>query len=117
MTSVILGAWRAPPAAREGKILIDVANRTLTRGADVVRLCPGEFIFAVVLLSAAGRTLSRKELMEAMYGDREDGGPLSKALDVYLCRVRRSLLCIGVRFETVWGRGICALIDVPEAAE
>lgn len=57
------------------------------------------------------RTLLRRDfadkrsLYHALYGDRIDGGPDPKIIDVFVCKIRKKLAPLGFVIETVWGRG------------
>ena len=50
---------------------------------------------------------SREALIDAMYGDRPDGGPeyAKKIIDISICKLRRKLVPFGVTIKTVWNWG------------
>lgn len=105
MTKVILGSWKCTPV-HPGAIVINVAGRTISRDDRVVVLPRRPFRFAMILLATSGRLLSKADLFESAFGEREDGGPFEKGVDTTLCtHVRPALRALGVEVETVWGQG------------
>lgn len=53
----------------------------------------------ILLYNERGKRVSREKLYDALYADREDGGPDTKILDVYLCRVRSTIRRYGMPFK------------------
>jgi DNA-binding response OmpR family regulator len=52
------------------------------------------------------RVATKEELLTWMYQFRsEDEEPNLKIIDVYICKARKKLDLIGVRVDTVWGKG------------
>lgn len=93
------------------RLVIGLHDQRLARYGETLRLPRKEFNMAVVLLSASGRLVSHDELFDALYGDREDGGPDEKIIAIMLCRLRKKLVQVGVRIETHHGQGFRACIN------
>lgn len=51
------------------------------------------------------RVLSKEAALEWMYQINPDSEPELKIIDVYICKARKKLDLIGVRIDTVWGKG------------
>src|ERR1700761_317377 len=88
----------APQAADSGHVVfkfgdwsLDVTAQTLT-GLDgqPVSLTSGEFRLLEVLVTRAGRVLSRDQLMDACYGN--DSPAFDRSIDVCVARLRKKLL-------------------------
>jgi DNA-binding response OmpR family regulator len=80
--SVRIGLWDEPDAALAdravawpGSIFIDHARRRVARGGVVVRFGPIQFRLVAALLARRGAIISLAEMVDAIYGGREDGGP------------------------------------------
>lgn len=71
-------------------------------GISLTKLERGVFC---VLYHAAGRTVPRSRIMDALYSARIDP-PSDKIIDVTICNLRKALANFdGFRIETVWGVG------------
>jgi len=70
-------------------LVIDLERGTVEREGRRVDLSPREFAMLRVLLEAEGRTLSRKELLRAVWGYEFDPG--TNLVDVLVARVRRRI--------------------------
>lgn len=51
------------------------------------------------------RVLTKEAALEWMYQINPDREPEIKIIDVYLCKARKKLDPIGIRIDTVWGKG------------
>lgn len=51
------------------------------------------------------RVLTKEAALEWMYQISPDSEPEIKIIDVYICKARKKLEQIGVRIDTVWGKG------------
>ncbi|HYG89671.1 MAG TPA: response regulator [Azospirillum sp.] len=80
---------RAEPQIRHGRIVIDPAGRTVTLDGTLVELSPREFATLLVLMGSVGRTLSRMQIEDALYGWGEEVE--SNAVEVYVHHLRRKL--------------------------
>lgn len=55
-----------------------------------------------------GEVVSRSQLMDALYGDRDpEDEPFERTVDVLVCRLRRKLKPNGFAIDNVIGRGWC----------
>jgi len=84
--------------------------------SHAIRLPAGQFRVGACIIAARGRTVAKAEIMEALFGDDEDGGPMDKMIDVRLCQVRKTLPALGIQIETVWGQGY-RVINVAVSAQ
>ncbi len=82
-------AGRSEPAIEIGGIAIDPATRSVTRGGEPVDLTARELAVLLALARRPGATLSREQLVEALYGWEESIE--SNAIDVYISHLRRKL--------------------------
>jgi two-component system, OmpR family, response regulator RegX3 len=74
---------------RVGDVLVDLAGHTVwVRGSAVV-LPLREFQLLAALVAAAGRVLTRDEIMQRVWGATPDSG--TKSLDVHIQRLRRRI--------------------------
>lgn len=93
-------------AALEHRVSL-LAGREGVPGAALARLGldPQQRALCMLLIN---RGSFRKSLaVEALYGDRPDGGPdqPEKMIDVRVCRMRPKLAAHGVEILTLWGEG------------
>ncbi len=87
-----------------GPLRVDVAHRTVEYDGLRIEVSPREFELLHALLEADGRTLSRAELLERIWGIGFD--PETNVVDVLVARVRRKLGPRGRGLvETVVGEG------------
>ncbi|MCX4759915.1 response regulator transcription factor [Streptomyces sp. NBC_01275] len=95
----------APPAAaRAGDLTLDAARHRLTAQDAEVDLTPTEFRLLAALMAAAGRLVSRRELVRAAW---PEGAQVSdNTLDQYLTRLRRKLREAGSEQTIGTARGI-----------
>jgi two-component system response regulator QseB len=70
-------------------LTIDHATGVASLGDTVLNLTRTEFSILAALVDSPGHVLSRKEIVEAVWGGRAT--PESRALDVHMGRVRRKL--------------------------
>lgn len=58
------------------------------------------------------RVLTKEAALEWMYQfASEDDEPEIKIIDVYICKARKKLDAIGVRIDTIWGKGYALAVD------
>jgi DNA-binding response OmpR family regulator len=97
---------RAPPPTETmqvGAITIDGARRAASVGGEEIALTPTEFRLLGALARAAGRTLSREQLIRSAFGEDYDG--LDRTVDVHVMNLRRKLGTAGQAIVTVFGAG------------
>lgn len=78
-----------PPQVVVGDLVIDVAQRRVSRGTRDITLTGREFEFLLYLARNVGRVVSRAELMAQVWEDAK--APYSNIIDVYASRLRRKL--------------------------
>jgi len=78
-----------PPVLRAGNLVLDLAQRRVTRGARAIELAPKEFGVLEVLLAAGGRTVSAEELLERVWDEHAD--PFTNAVKITVSRLRAKL--------------------------
>lgn len=57
------------------------------------------------------RVLSKESALEWLYQLNADSEPEIKIIDVYICKARKKLEPIGVRIDTVWGKGYALAVS------
>ncbi|MFI5310322.1 MAG: response regulator transcription factor [Gemmatimonadales bacterium] len=103
------GAPEGPFTA--GELSIDIARRVLTRGGQPLHLTPIEWNILRALVLASGRTMTHRQLFDAVWG-RQFGDP-QQYLRVHITNLRRKIEAqpssprfvitepgVGYRFET-----------------
>ena len=89
-----------------GRLTIDRSSREARLAGDVVELTTMEFELLWLLASAAGKILSRDDILNRMRGIAFDG--LNRGVDVYVSKLRAKLNDNPrepMRIKTVWGKG------------
>jgi two-component system, OmpR family, response regulator QseB len=82
-------AGRSEPAIVVGDIVIEPATRIVLRGGEPVDLTARELAVLLALARRPGATVSREQLVEALYGWEESIE--SNAIDVHIHHLRRKL--------------------------
>ena len=72
-----------------GELTIDLARRSLTRAGERIRLKPIEWNILRALVLAAGRTLTHRQIFDAVWG-RSPGDP-QQYLRVHITNLRRKI--------------------------
>jgi DNA-binding response OmpR family regulator len=93
---------RAPTELTCGDLRLDPARRAAWRGTAPLELTAREFMILEALMRAPGAVVSREEILEQAWGERED--PMSNTIDVLVSRLRQKLGTPS-RIETVRGAG------------
>ena len=96
---------RAPRELTAGDLRLDPGRRTAWRGAETLTLTTREFTILELLMRTPGGVVSREEILEQAWGEREE--PMSNTIDVLVGRLRRKLdrPKQPSRIETVRGMG------------
>jgi DNA-binding response OmpR family regulator len=96
---------RTPVELVCGNVRLDPARREVLHGGDELVLTAREFAILETLMRSPGSALSREEILEQAWGEREE--PMSNTIDVLIARLRRKLDARGPspRIETVRGVG------------
>jgi DNA-binding response OmpR family regulator len=87
----------AAPGIQVGDVRLDPTRRTVYVGETPVELSGREFLVMTHLMSHAGETVSRQELLSDIWGLTFDPG--SNVVDVCVARLRAKI--DGTRIETV----------------
>jgi DNA-binding response OmpR family regulator len=93
---------RAPAELTCGDLRLDPARRAAWRGKAPLELTAREFMILEALMRAPGAVVSREEILEQAWGERED--PMSNTIDVLVSRLRQKLGTPS-RIETIRGAG------------
>ena len=98
-------AGRAPAALTAGDLRLDPGRRVAFRGDGPLKLTAREFTILELLMRVPGGVVSREEILEQAWGEREE--PMSNTIDVLVGRLRRKLdrPKQPSRIETVRGMG------------
>ena len=96
---------RAPKELSSGDLRLDPGRRAARRGPELLELTSREFTILELLMRAPGAVVSREEILEQAWGEREE--PMSNTIDVLVGRLRRKLdrPKQPSRIETVRGMG------------
>ncbi len=96
---------RTPVELVSGSVRLDPARRLAFHGGDELVLTAREFAILETLMQSPGSALSREQILEQAWGEREE--PMSNTIDVLIARLRRKLDAHGPspRIETVRGVG------------
>jgi two-component system copper resistance phosphate regulon response regulator CusR len=90
---------------KAGNLKLDPAQRLAWRDGHLLELTAREFAILETLMRRPGGLVSREEILEQAWGEREE--PMSNTIDVLIGRLRRKLDSPGKpsRVETVRGMG------------
>ena len=96
---------RAPRELSAGSLRLDPSRRRVFRGAEEIHLTAREFTILELLMRAPGAVVSREDILEHAWGEREE--PMSNTIDVLVGRLRRKIdgAGRGSSIETVRGMG------------
>jgi DNA-binding response OmpR family regulator len=96
---------RAPRELKAGDLRMDPGRRLAWRGEEQLKLTSREFTIMELLMRSPGAVISREEILEQAWGEREE--PMSNTIDVLVGRLRRKLDRRGrpSRIETLRGMG------------
>ena len=78
-----------PPVLRHGDLVLDSAQRRVSRGGRALELAPKEFGVLELLLAAQGRSVSAEELLERVWDEAAD--PFTSAVKITISRLRAKL--------------------------
>ena len=88
-----------------GDLKLDPGRRAAWRGNELLELTSREFTILELLMRSPGAVVSREQILEQAWGEREE--PMSNTIDVLVGRLRRKLdrPKQPSRIETVRGMG------------
>lgn len=93
---------RPEPIALGWEIVVDPARREATVGGEPLALAAREFDLLVHLAENRGLALSRRQLLDGVWGEGWVGD--DRTVDVHVRQLRKKI-GDGLRLETVWGVG------------
>lgn len=105
------GQGRATPQLVHGALTVDVSARRASLAGQPLDLSAREYSLLEILLTHAGRALTRSQLEEQLYG--WDGEVESNALEVHIHHLRKK--CGSELIRTL--RGVGYMIDKPVLAD
>jgi DNA-binding response OmpR family regulator len=96
---------RAPQELKAADLRLDPGRRLAWRGDEPLKLTSREFTILELLLRSPGGVVSREEILEQAWGERQE--PMSNTIDVLVGRLRRKIDRRGrpSRIETLRGMG------------
>jgi len=107
---------RMVSAISVGDIELDGGARTVQRSGASVDLTTVEFDLLAALMSVAGSTVSRQDLVRNVLG--RDFSPFDRSIDTHVCNLRRKLGPLGDGGERIKGvRGAGYLYAAPKKPE
>ncbi len=88
-----------------GAIEINMNAKKIYARGKPVTLTKKEYQIAEILALRKGAVLSKEAILDHLYGGLDEPNP--KIIDVFICKIRKKLLSMGVDdfIETNWGRG------------
>jgi two-component system cell cycle response regulator CtrA len=103
---------------RTGRMVVDVAARSVEVDGAPVHLTGKEYGMIELLSLRKGTTLTKEMFLNHLYGGMDE--PELKIVDVFICKLRKKLMAAtdGENYiETVWGRGYVLRDPAKEAAD
>jgi DNA-binding response OmpR family regulator len=99
------GPARLPAVLVNGGLALDPARHVCTQEGLVLDLTPREFAVLRYLMSYAGTTVSKQELLDHVWGENDSAD--HNVVQVYVSSLRRKIDSAGASslIETVWGVG------------
>jgi two-component system phosphate regulon response regulator PhoB len=88
---------------RRGDVELDLTTQRVSASGHDIQLRPLEFKLLATLVTHAGRTLGRAELLELVWGLGPDSD--TRTIDTHVRRLREKLGSSGTLIETVHGSG------------
>lgn len=95
-----------------GRLRLDIAGRRLYADDEPLDLSVREFAVAELLLTRAGKVVTKQQIVDKLYGWEE--ASTSNAVEVFIYRLRKKLEPCGVNIRTIRGMGY--LIEKVRAA-
>lgn len=103
---------RAAPALHVGDLEIDLDNRLVRCGANLIEPSPREFALLMYLARRPGRTIGRRKLLSEVWGI--DFDPETNLVEVTILRLRRRLkVSRSTQIATVPSRGYTLQVRAP----
>jgi DNA-binding response OmpR family regulator len=93
-----------PPRLEAGPLRVDLHEHVASVDGEAVELTPKEFDLLTLLVRHPGRAFARDSLLGNVWGTDYDGLD-TRTVDTHILRLRKKLMSVGSRIETVWGVG------------
>jgi DNA-binding response OmpR family regulator len=93
-----------PPLLEAGPLRVDLGEHVASVDSEPVELTPKEFDLLTLLVRYPGRAFARDYLLGNVWGTEYDG-LATRTVDTHILRLRKKLMAVGTRIETVWGVG------------
>jgi DNA-binding response OmpR family regulator len=87
-----------------GPLRLDLGEHMASVDGEPVDLTPKEFDLLTLLVRHPGRAFARDSLLGNVWGAEYDGLD-TRTVDTHILRLRKKLMSVGGRIETVWGVG------------
>ena len=97
------GQCGANPVVTCGELAYDSVGRRVTLGGERLELTSRETSVLEILISRAGRVVSKEQLIEHLYSYAEEA--TGNAIEVYVHRLRKKVEAGGVTIRTIRGLG------------
>jgi two-component system cell cycle response regulator CtrA len=101
-----------------GPLIVDQERMRVLRvgvgGGMPIAMTEKEYLLLELLAMRAGRVCTKQQIMDHLYGGRDE--PEEKIIDVFVCKIRRKLGELSWVIGTVWGRGYLLRTDQPSPA-
>jgi two-component system, cell cycle response regulator CtrA len=99
-----------------GSVEINMNAKKIFAKGKPVTLTKKEYQIAEILALRKGAVLSKEAILDHLYGGLDEPNP--KIIDVFICKIRKKLQCMGVEdfIETNWGRGYMVIDHRQDAA-
>lgn len=94
-----------------GGVRLEPSTRNVFVAGEAVELTAAEFDILDVLISAAGRVVSRDDISLRLY--QREASPFDRSIDVHLSHIRRKLGDAGTLIRTIRGSGYIFTQDTP----
>ena len=82
------GGSPVPDVYRFGDVVVDFARCEVRRGGDVIDVTPVEFKLLSVFVKSRGRVLSRRQLLDEVWGDVHTG---DRVVDTHVANLRKKI--------------------------
>lgn len=99
---VVVGAFHRQRSSDGAVLVVDFRRRMLARNGAVLLAGAKRFRMLATIAVAAGEWIARLRVVEAIWGDDPDGGPVDPSNSIYkwLWRSRQALRRLGLAIET-----------------
>jgi len=92
-------------------VRLEPSTRNVFVAGEAVEITAAEFDILDVLISAAGRVVSRDDISLRLY--QREASPFDRSIDVHLSHIRRKLGDAGALIRTIRGSGYIFTQDTP----